>query len=597
MSPVTFRRLILILPLLLLTIIPAPARPRAADCQAIQDQLDSLDAQAELLQDDLAKATSAQKPGILKKIKDVQKKIGVADLLLAACQAAQPPQPQPTPVTPARILETDTVNQVPTNIDFKDTDWAKTYVHGEPFMAIANDTTKFEWVPIPNPEVEYDYDDSPPGPSTPAECAGLEAQLASLNNEAQGLQQDAQGASTVQKGQALKKIAEIEKKAAQAQAALYQCLADHPVVVGRQKSPYGLSGWALNPQISSADVPFSHPFLPPDPMKDGFDWEFMVAPDAPYYPLLGGSNKTGAQEHEFAEATDAAHRMGISAQGVLGVETDQNLVPARFRARHGDRVAVFGRWIVDAGHEDFHTEIHPPLLLVAARPGVARPDVTTYSTIVGRPYLVGQRFLGDNEPLRAHLLNEAKKVYTFRSLKIEAHPVIFPKPFAGDLDFDYVVRPAAPRRSQSDAMTVRYHFTVRTGVSVSVTDEGGEGVRVRVSMRSSQYKPAPLPPRRDRSYSVFDMKKLDAKAGLGINAIVALTFGTGSKAGVFGASAILARGFTTTLYDAPVASSPSDGVTVTRKLSNLGKAEFSVDDNQPFPVYGWLEVSWDEPRR
>jgi hypothetical protein len=234
---------------------------------------------------------------------------------------------------------------------------------------------------------------------------------------------------------------------------------------------------------------------------------------------------------------------------------------------------------------------------VAARPGVARPDVTTYSTIVGRPYLVGQRFLGDNEPLRAHLLNEAKKVYTFRSLKIEAHPVIFPKPFAGDLDFDYVVRPAAPRRSQSDAMTVRYHFTVRTGVSVSITDEGGEGVRVRVSMRSSQYKPAPLPPRRDRSYSVFDMKKLDAKAGLGINAIVALTFGTGSKAGVFGASAILARGFTTTLYDAPVASSPSDGVTVTRKLSNLGKAEFSVDDNQPFPVYGWLEVSWDEPRR
>lgn len=600
----TFRRLILTLPLLLFTFVNTPeaaaaaVAPRAAaDCQTVQDYLDSLNAQAEALQQDLAKATSAQKPAILKKIKDVLKKIGIAEAMLAGCQASLPPQAQPAAVSPARILDTDTVNPVPSNIDFNDQNWAKNYVQSERFMSPLNDTTKFEWVPIPNAEVEYD--DSVPGPSTPAECVELEAQLDSLNNEIQGLQEDMHGASTVEKGKALKKIGEMEKKIQKVQADFYQCLADHPIVVPRQNSTYGLSGWAVNPQISSADVPFSHPFLPQDPMREGFDWEFMVAPDAPYYRLLGASNKTGGEKHEgeFKEAAEAAEKMGIRVPGVLGVETDQNLVPGRFRARNGDRVAVFGRWVVDAGHADFHTEIHPPLLLVSARQSGPRPEMSTYSTIVGRPFLVGQRFLGDNEPLRAHILNEAKKVYTFRSLKIEAHPVVYTKPFVGDLDFDYVVRPTTPRKSQSDVMSVKYHFTTRTGVSVSLADEGGEGVRVRVSMRSSQYKPAPLPPRRDHVYSVTDILKLDKDAGVATSGIVAFTFGTSSMPGIFGGAAILSRGFTTTLYDAPLALSPTDGFVTTRTLSNLGQAVFHVDDNQPFPIYGWIEVSWDEPKR
>jgi hypothetical protein len=55
---------------------------------------------------------------------------------------------------------------------------------------------------------------------------------------------------------------------------------------------------------------------------------------------------------------------------VLGVEIDQDLVSQEFREwlTEGDRVAVFGRWIVDCGHDDFHAEIHPPLLMVAAKP-------------------------------------------------------------------------------------------------------------------------------------------------------------------------------------------------------------------------------------
>ena len=56
--------------------------------------------------------------------------------------------------------------------------------------------------------------------------------------------------------------------------------------------------------------------------------------------------------------------------GVLGVETDQNLVPPSFRnaLTDGARIATFGRWIVDSGHPDFHTEIHAPLLMAVAKP-------------------------------------------------------------------------------------------------------------------------------------------------------------------------------------------------------------------------------------
>jgi hypothetical protein len=60
--------------------------------------------------------------------------------------------------------------------------------------------------------------------------------------------------------------------------------------------------------------------------------------------------------------------------GTLGMEIDHDLIPESYLPRDGDRVAVFGRWIVDCGHGDndqgvsgFHTEIHPPLLVASGR--------------------------------------------------------------------------------------------------------------------------------------------------------------------------------------------------------------------------------------
>src|ERR1019366_3645970 len=124
-------------------------------------------------------------------------------------------------------------------------------------------------------------------------------------------------------------------------------------------------------------------------------------------------------------------------KNMLGVETDQNLVPQPYRAQHGDRVAIFGRWIVDAGHNDFHTEIHPPLLLATGR---ANSPNETKTTVIGRPYLVGQRWLSLSlfpPPAHVvsvgmidHLLEEAGKI-PLDSTQMEAHPQMMPKAWQG----------------------------------------------------------------------------------------------------------------------------------------------------------------------
>jgi len=60
---------------------------------------------------------------------------------------------------------------------------------------------------------------------------------------------------------------------------------------------------------------------------------------------------------------------------------------------------------------------------------------------------------------------------------------------------------------------------------------------------------------------------------------------------------ILNRGILTDIYDAPRASSPLDNQNVAAPVSVdqlqpwAGLAE---DDTQPFPIYGWLNVWWQE---
>lgn len=90
----------------------------------------------------------------------------------------------------------------------------------------------------------------------------------------------------------------------------------------------GLAGNALLPNISDKDNPFAHPFGKPL----GYDYEFFVAPDPQFNPLLASSNSGRTPSGE--EVTDSEYDRAVThakqdlklegIEKVAGVETDQD---------------------------------------------------------------------------------------------------------------------------------------------------------------------------------------------------------------------------------------------------------------------------------
>jgi hypothetical protein len=375
-----------------------------------------------------------------------------------------------------------------------------------------------------------------------------------------------------------------------------------------------LSGLAVYPPqmiarggISTSDMPFTHPFGGTNGVGGGgVDWETYVALDSAFAALLAPSNSGSAAaggdpNGEYAQAVaHASHDLGLSLNGVLGTETDQFLVPLQYRTKEGDRVAELGRWIVDCGHPDFHTEMHPPLLFVRAQaitagsnpdaPTTGAPSVT-FTRIIGRPFLVSQDFRDGG--LFHHFINEGLKALNpFLSTRIEAHPFIFPLPFIGQHFFSYIVRAPIqdPSTASGHSMQLRtsFHFTTRSGVIVSVTRASAESVRISIAMNAAAYRQAPLPVRHDVSISVNALINAAPENGkLLLNAF--------KYASPF-LNPFVDRGFLTDVYNAPIPASTRDGEITDIAVDALnGGFQYSIDDDQPFPIYGWLRLEW-QPR-
>jgi hypothetical protein len=363
----------------------------------------------------------------------------------------------------------------------------------------------------------------------------------------------------------------------------------------------GLTGWVVRPSYSQGDVWFVHPF--------GFDFEYYIVPDPAYEGLLAASNTgitpgTGAVDSDYAAANSAAHGIGLAApKGVLGVETDQGLIPPAFRDLivEGARIATFGRWIVDCGHPDFHTEIHAPLLMAVAKPapppaGIQGASEMTSVHIMSRPYTVSQKFPEGN--FIDHLLAEVAKVETTilgipLSTRVEAHPTVFTTPYEGRPYIKLLVQP--PRKpggpvglARPQRLMVSFHFTHRTGVAIRVFDAGNGTVGIIIVL--GDLNPAPLPPKHDLT---VQWDQLGSKYSYVIDALQIVDILTLDIA----SAVILNRGILTDIFDPPSASSPLDNQNVAAPVGIdqlQAWAGFSEDDKQPFPIYGWLNVWWQE---
>jgi hypothetical protein len=373
----------------------------------------------------------------------------------------------------------------------------------------------------------------------------------------------------------------------------------------------GCAGWAIGPNDSGADVPMTHAL--------GFDWEYGVAVDDDengFPDLIGPANK-----RSDGERVQMADYLGLAVpRGLLGMEWEKDLLPPSFRGQvnNGDRVACFGRWIIDTGHVydgHYRSEIHPPLLMATASvPRSRRPGrLTTRMLLMSRPFLHGQQFavdpdnaydddVDDNGSMFIHLLKEVAKVVFGLSTRVEAHPKIKERPFKGRHRMHLQVQPPllpAPTPFGHD-LVVSFQFTVRSGCNVSVSAQSGDHVDVVVDLGPMRGTP-PLPARSERSYQPDQLDKLSEGVGLKISVfklaaeLAAALVGVGALYVYF----ILRRGILTDEY-APLPSvnirDTSHAVFNVSAQNIPPNAGIAVDNSQPWPVMGWLEASW-VPRR
>jgi len=154
----------------------------------------------------------------------------------------------------------------------------------------------------------------------------------------------------------------------------------------------------------------------------------------------------------------------------------------------------------------------------------------------------------------------------------------------------YTVRPPSARNGPSDQLIATFHFTVRSGVTVQVVN-AGDAVSVYVVMNGNINKRAPLPTRHEIVVDREALQKMDARAG---ELYLAKEVDSGiNGSGVIG-TFLLSKGVPTDRYDAPVAHSVHDTESVRLPVSSLiGNTPFSVDDGQPFPIYGQMTLTWE----
>ena len=363
-----------------------------------------------------------------------------------------------------------------------------------------------------------------------------------------------------------------------------------------QDDEVGVAGFAVGVDLSGADLPFTHPF--------GGDFEFGIAPDTQYAGLLAPSNHDpNAANDNIKNAFPDGRRIGLPVTGALPMEVEAGMVPDAYRAQVGDRVAAYGRWIVDAGHQPFHSEIHPPLLLARAR-AVNSQDADTYPDasavtllqLWSRPYQAAQKFTdGDskNLSLQSYLTNIAETLGDIR-----AYPPIFPKPFDGIHLVSFLVRPPVPTPPPGPRvfgpahLECSYSFTTNKacGVQVQQSLSDPNAVEVILALNSVGYPSLPEPPRTLVKYKIDDLvHQIPADLGTLTNFLIDAVKAYQSRFGLSEADL-----YVRTYNPLPAPDVSTHAVPFT-PLNNLPRSSVNVDDTQPFPIIGWLKVKWVYP--
>lgn len=153
-----------------------------------------------------------------------------------------------------------------------------------------------------------------------------------------------------------------------------------------------VSGTISHVEFSGGDLSFDHPF--------SADFTFDVALDEPYWPLarqLGPGASEGAGAHELHMELEVGQLLHTQpqlegpAEGASWLtangQSHENL-EAAYIPHEGERIAARGRWIIDCGHNDFHSELHPITFMAFAH----QAGTKTIVHVLSNPYRVTQLY-------------------------------------------------------------------------------------------------------------------------------------------------------------------------------------------------------------
>ena len=209
-----------------------------------------------------------------------------------------------------------------------------------------------------------------------------------------------------------------------------------------------------------------------------------------------------------------------------------------------------------------------------------------------------------------HLAKEYAKISTPvvpLSLQLEAHPKIKSHPFLGAHLLHIKVRPPAatggphhPVGGLRPRLAVSFQFTVRSGCAVQVSSSAPDTIDVHISLSHGGYTPPPLPHRGTKNWK---REEFDAmRKGIGLDILLGQTGGAVLER-LLGVSEIdsarvfliLERGIKIDLYDPlPAVDINNAQHAVTRVWADEVSpgAGIVTDNDQPFPIFGWLEATW-----
>ncbi len=250
-----------------------------------------------------------------------------------------------------------------------------------------------------------------------------------------------------------------------------------------------ISGTAAYTHLGPQDNPFTHPF--------GNDLSMDVALDTAFRPFsrqLGPPEEKPGQMHVEIVSGVLPHVVRASKASPaqtweqLSKFNQTGIQPGFAYPSVGDRVLVQGRWIIDCGHGNYGTELHPMSFLAWTQRHGSTTVARAYGNTVYDSQTYSQDAFGGSGPPQtfpAYFVSDVLaatqgKIDHLSASEVETATVAAPPPW----------RVCAPAGTSGHSLAVHYDMVARPGVDISVAPDSATGCATVTVTYTPSFHPA-----------------------------------------------------------------------------------------------------------